>query len=43
MCFAATCHDNAAAEDFSDHLCGVAGAVHPVVSELIRGKTLGVE
>jgi len=43
MCFAATCHDNAAAQDFRDDLSGVAGAVHLVVRELIRGKPLRVE
>jgi hypothetical protein len=37
MCFAATCHDNAAAQNFRDDLGGVTGAVHSKVSELIRG------
>jgi hypothetical protein len=40
VCFAATCRDNPAAEDFRDDLGGIARAVHSKVSELIRGKTL---
>lgn len=43
MCFVATCHDNAVAEDFADNLGGFAGTVHTKVSELIRGKTLRME
>ena len=43
MCFAATCPDNAPAEDFRDDLSGIARAVHTKVSKLIRRKTLGVE
>jgi hypothetical protein len=36
VCFTTTCRDNAAAENFRDDLRGIAGAVHPKVSELIR-------
>jgi hypothetical protein len=43
MCFAATCHDNAAAEDFCYDLSGIAGAVHTMIRQLIRGKTLRME
>jgi hypothetical protein len=43
VCFAATSHDNAAAENFRDDLRGIAGAVHAEVSELVRGKALGVK
>ena len=35
--------NNAAAQDFRDNLGWFAGAVHPVVSKLIRRKTLRVE
>lgn len=43
MCFAATCRDNAAAEDFRDDLSGITGTVHAIVRELIRGKALRME
>ena len=43
MCFAATCRDNAAPEDFRDDLRGIARAVQAKVRKLIRGKTLRVQ
>src|SRR6266446_6607385 len=35
--------NNAATQNFGDNLSRFAGAVHAVISKLIRGKTLGVE
>ena len=43
VCFAATCPENAPAEDFRDDLSGIARAVHTKVGKLIRRKTLGVQ